>query len=239
MGSRHLPFAIVSPIAHSFCPSKHFMDIFDNFFEDLIPPVEWDPYTAANAECEALHFNPALTARGPHIESQPMLSSLESHFVPFDGLDGFDLSRTSMLPIIHPFEQDSVPWSTMPASPIREQHLIVPPNVDVPTFSESRSYDPSPDATAVIKRPVVGTRGIRDASDKRRGPESAPKFVCHLCSSSFTAKHNLDYHLRAHTDQRPFKCDICPGATFRTKSDLKRHIKKSQKHALYLQFTQQ
>ncbi|KAF4590157.1 hypothetical protein EYR40_009445 [Pleurotus pulmonarius] len=106
------------------------MDIFDNFFEDLIPPVEWDPYTAANAECEALHFNPALTARGPHIESQPMLSSLESHFVPFDGLDGFDLSRTSMLPIIHPFEQDSVPWSTMPASPIREQHLIVPPNVD-------------------------------------------------------------------------------------------------------------
>ncbi|KAJ8916280.1 hypothetical protein NQ315_016421 [Exocentrus adspersus] len=34
-------------------------------------------------------------------------------------------------------------------------------------------------------------------------------FKCHTCEKSFVAKHNLDVHLRTHSDQPHFKCEQC------------------------------
>ncbi|KAF4577193.1 hypothetical protein EYR36_005180 [Pleurotus pulmonarius] len=170
------------------------MDIFHDFFGDLHPHAEWNIYGANDAECEALFPDTALRSHGQHIDSQSILSpclegleDLESGFAPRNELDSLGchpdvLSQTAILPDTHAFEQDGVLWSPV-------QQLITTPSVDVPLSGNGEPALPTP---APITRPVVGTRGIRDASDRRRGPESAPKFVCHLCSSSFTAKHNLD-----------------------------------------------
>ncbi|KAL4256100.1 hypothetical protein AB1N83_012861 [Pleurotus pulmonarius] len=105
-------------------------------------------------------------------------------------------------------------------------------------FPQSSRPPTAPPIT--IPNPIlrdVGTEATRIAADNRRGPSSDAKFVCSLCQSSFTAKHNLKYHLRAHLSERPFPCDICPETAFTAKSDLRRH-EKSKKHAAQLRFIQ-
>lgn len=110
-------------------------------------------------------------------------------------------------------------------------------------------------ALTPILRPTVSTPAIINAAGKRRLIDAL--FICPYahCASSFTTKHNLECmsiishsgnhiylptlplpidHLRAHKDERPFKCDVCPDSTFRAKGDLVRHM-RSQKHASQVQ----
>ncbi|EEB99348.1 hypothetical protein MPER_00989 [Moniliophthora perniciosa FA553] len=46
------------------------------------------------------------------------------------------------------------------------------------------------------------------------------------CGKRFTEKHNLEYHMRSHKDERPFACDKC-GKAFRSASDRTRHQQRS------------
>ncbi|KAJ8693152.1 hypothetical protein PTI98_010394 [Pleurotus ostreatus] len=75
---------------------------------------------------------------------------------------------------------------------------------------------------------TVGSPAITAASQNRRRVEA--RFQCQFqdCGKTFTAKHNLDSHMRAHLDIRPHGCNC--GSTFTAKGDLKRH-QKSQQHA--------
>ncbi|KAI3602324.1 hypothetical protein WG66_011262 [Moniliophthora roreri] len=47
-------------------------------------------------------------------------------------------------------------------------------------------------------------------------------YFCEYCGKRFTAKHNLDYHIRSHTGERPYACRKCH-KTFISLSDQKRH----------------
>lgn len=52
------------------------------------------------------------------------------------------------------------------------------------------------------------------------------KFICVKCYKPFTQKGHLQRHLATHLareDRELFECDKCPGKTFTTKRNLKRH----------------
>ncbi|ODQ79248.1 hypothetical protein BABINDRAFT_162283 [Babjeviella inositovora NRRL Y-12698] len=55
-------------------------------------------------------------------------------------------------------------------------------------------------------------------------PGDDKKFVCKVCSHSFTRKHNLVSHELIHTQERPHTCSVC-SSKFRRLHDLKRHEK--------------
>ncbi|KAJ3566801.1 hypothetical protein NPX13_g6998 [Xylaria arbuscula] len=57
------------------------------------------------------------------------------------------------------------------------------------------------------------------AGDKQKHPSM---LQCHLCPKRFTRKHNLQSHLSAHIDERPFSCTFC-GKSFNRQHDRKRH----------------
>ncbi|KAI9332886.1 hypothetical protein DFJ73DRAFT_630162 [Zopfochytrium polystomum] len=44
------------------------------------------------------------------------------------------------------------------------------------------------------------------------------------CSKSFTRRYNLQSHLRCHSGERPYCCDLC-SLTFSRKHDLRRHTR--------------
>ncbi|KAJ6635989.1 Zinc finger protein [Pseudolycoriella hygida] len=54
-----------------------------------------------------------------------------------------------------------------------------------------------PDISAVIRHSKTHTN-------------EGKRFFCSVCNSGFNKKTNLEFHLRIHTNERPYKCEQCP-----------------------------
>lgn len=52
-----------------------------------------------------------------------------------------------------------------------------------------------------IKKGDLNFRGLKQVNS-----QNLQKFLCPICGLCFT---NLKYHLRVHTKEKPFECDIC------------------------------
>ncbi|KAL4264637.1 hypothetical protein AB1N83_004200 [Pleurotus pulmonarius] len=101
-----------------------------------------------------------------------------------------------------------------------DQHGLQMDTAYIPAFTNP------PGEPKLTMRPV-GSPAICAAAEKRRKTEAKFRCIFADCDKSFTAKHNLESHEKAHYNIRPFVCRC--GSAFTAKADLKRHW-KSQKH---------
>ena len=60
------------------------------------------------------------------------------------------------------------------------------------------------------------------------------RFICSYCGKAFTSRPNRERHVRYHTGEKPYKCDLCAVSFFRG-DDLKYH--RTTKHADVKPFT--
>ncbi|KIL56836.1 hypothetical protein M378DRAFT_362039 [Amanita muscaria Koide BX008] len=83
------------------------------------------------------------------------------------------------------------------------------------------------DLVAAENLRVVGSPQIQQAAGKRRKKNGI--YECTFrnvgCNATFTAPHNLRYHLNAHRGLKPYECTECSYAAA-SPTTLKRHMKK-------------
>uniref|UniRef100_A0A1I8PF38 Uncharacterized protein n=2 Tax=Stomoxys calcitrans TaxID=35570 RepID=A0A1I8PF38_STOCA len=83
-----------------------------------------------------------------------------------------------------------------------------------------------PNSSAVGSGGAVAVGG---GSAVSAAASSGGRYICPYCNLSCTKPSVLQKHIRAHTNERPYPCDIC-GIAFKTKSNLYKH-RRSRSHA--------
>ncbi|KAJ8086265.1 hypothetical protein PM082_005088 [Marasmius tenuissimus] len=141
---------------------------------------------------------------------------------------------TGHSPAIHNFADSSLSQNLLPIMPnnfdnTRERALfptrLAVADTDDPSTTETRFNATLSSTNTSDGGYLVGSPAVTQASTARRGGHQATLYFCNVpgCTSrGFTAKHNLQYHARVHTGERPFVCDRC-GRAFYSGSDLRRH----------------
>jgi len=96
--------------------------------------------------------------------------------------------------------------------------------------SDSSSSTTQP-GTSLEEAALSVTPVVVSQPQRKRQQTTKPKqFACHLCTSTFTARFNLNKHIRTvHENLRPFHCDVC-GASFQQKCHLKQHKTTVHEH---------
>ncbi|KDQ54357.1 hypothetical protein JAAARDRAFT_60748 [Jaapia argillacea MUCL 33604] len=182
------------------------------------PNQEWSPDHSMHASPRQGDLNtPFASTSSPHPPTQFQQFALPQHPPPHNRHPPHQFSPHPYPPDDDFHSIDGRSSHPYPSSPFIDNRYMSPP----------MSYNPNAPSSSQAPRPVGSEAGVRASHDRRK--EKGPyTHICAMCGRDFTRKQNLEVHIRAHNDDRPEVCSLQCGRAFRTKSDRRRHEKRSK-----------
>jgi hypothetical protein len=151
---------------------------------------------------EAERFSMSVSDNSHHLHTEAAISNP-------DQLDWheFDVDRSS------PRLDDDITGDFSSESP----HII---DDDIPDEYKTSPYANTDDHLS--QSPVSSLNAVETVFSG--DPDGKPQYKCTLCRRTFLCKGYMQRHLRCHTGERPFSCDVC-GKAFSQSSHLNRHTR--------------
>lgn len=164
--------------------------------------------------------------RSPFSLSQPGTSSpkyLQEDSEP--GSSDFKAYSTSLAALEERVRQID---TTMARNPLSQFHAA--PFLLAPSYSSEGPGSPRSESGSEEGRKVaslsgdgLGSNYLLGAIDSQAIDASTKATTCNVCYKTFACKSALDIHYRSHTQERPYKCDMCD-KSFTTRGNMKQHL---------------
>ncbi|KAK0163344.1 hypothetical protein PV327_007036 [Microctonus hyperodae] len=132
-------------------------------------------------------------------------------------------SRKGLLRHIQVHEGKKFLCEICPKKFYRREHL----KIHVAKHNMIKPYKCSRCSKRFIKEDQLATHMIKHERTFKKSKEtnsSAKRFLCEICSKSFTQSTTLVAHLRAHNGIKPYVCEVC-ARPFTTNAYLKMHMR--------------
>ena len=173
-------------------------------------------------------FGPSEAPRQTDIESITVSSIPKPNFL---GIYPLPISASSAVGT----DQEPSPANSRPVSPSNSTHSSTIPqattSVKLKTRGPGFEKVVTPDVLFRAKAPFTceDCNGVFNdfTSFDHHGIHVHHSYVCEYCGKVFTAKPNRERHVRYHTGEKPYRCELCAESYFRG-DDLKYH--RTAKH---------